>query len=46
MAIAAFKSRIFDSVQDLVTFVTTDAGVNTVVEIVADASGKYVLFYI
>jgi hypothetical protein len=46
MAIAAFKVRIFDSHNDLKDFVTTDGTVNTVISIVTDNNGKYVLFYV
>jgi hypothetical protein len=45
MAIAAFKTQIFNSAFDLQVFVSTDAGVSTVVSIVCDNSGKFVLFY-
>ena len=45
MAIATFKVQIFDSAHDLQVFVTTDSAIATVVAIVADNSGKFVLFY-
>jgi hypothetical protein len=44
MAIAGFKLKIFDDAKALQIFVSTGA-VTTVVSIVTDASGKYLLFY-
>lgn len=44
MAIAGFKHKIFDDPVALAKFVTT-AAVTTVVSIVSDSSGKYILFY-
>lgn len=44
-ALAKFKLRYFDSATDLQTFVSTDLTIVSVVSIVFDNSGKYVLFY-
>jgi hypothetical protein len=45
MAIAGFKHKIFDTTIDLQTYVTT-AAVTTVISIVTDNNGKYILFYV
>lgn len=45
MAIATTFVKIFDSAYLLARFVQTDSGIVSVVDIVTDASGKYVLIY-
>jgi hypothetical protein len=44
MAIAAFKTRIFSQIADLLSFIQT-GGVTVVVKVVNDNSGAFVLFY-
>jgi len=46
VALTKFNVKIFDTPMDLYTFVTTDTNLASVVSIVSDASGKYVLFYL
>lgn len=46
MAVAKFKVKIFDDPQALYVFVQGDATCASVVSIVTDVSGKYVLFYL
>lgn len=44
MAIAGFRVKMFPTAAQLATFVTTQA-VTTVISIVYDNSGQFVLFY-
>jgi hypothetical protein len=46
MAVAKFKTKIFDNPVDLANFVATDATVASVVSVATDLNNKYVLFYI
>lgn len=46
MAVAKFKVKIFDDPQTLAVFVANDASVASVISVVTDASGKYLLFYL
>lgn len=46
MAIAKFKTKIFDDPKALQRFVQGDASCASVVSIVTDNSGKYILFYL
>lgn len=46
MAIAKFKTKIFNDPQALYLFVKDTVEVASVVSIVCDSSGKYVLFYL
>jgi hypothetical protein len=46
MAIAKFKSKVFSDPQALYLFVSSDVTVASVISIVTDSSGKYVLFYL
>ncbi len=45
MALAKFKTRMFDNALDLQTFVNTQ-DVSQVISVVSDSSGKFVLFYL
>lgn len=45
MAVANFKTKIFDDPKSLADFVLTDPACDVVISIVTDNSGKYVLFY-
>ena len=46
MSVAKFKTRIFDTALALQQFVVTDASVASVVSIVTNNEGKFVLFYL
>ena len=46
MALAKFKTKIFTDPQSLYLFVTTDANLSSIISIIGDSSGKYVLFYL
>lgn len=46
MAVAKFKSRIFDTSLALQQFVVTDTNVASVVSIVTNNEGKFILFYL
>jgi len=45
MAVAKFKTKIFDTIRDLEIFVTGNATVASVQSVITDNSGKYILIY-
>jgi len=46
MAVTNFKTRIFSTALDLQKFVLTDPNVATIVAIVTNNEGKFIIFYI
>lgn len=46
MAVAKFKCRIFDTALALQQFVTSDVNVASVVSVVTNNEGKFILFYL
>lgn len=46
MPVAKFKSKSFSNYLTLAQFVATDTSVSSVVSIVCDDNGQYILFYL
>jgi hypothetical protein len=46
MAVGKFKMKSFDNAKALADFVATDSSVASVVSVISDLNGQYVLFYL